>query len=237
MNRYFLFIACLQLWKDISPVNPLTTWGPLFVIFTVTAVKELFDDMGRRRRDKIANTRTHTVVRGGRETVVESQDIMVGDIVKLVENEEVPCDLVLLGTSEENGNCFIQTTNLDGESNLKSRVSLKETRHLCKPSALGKFHGFVHAPAPDNRLYVFDAQLRLDPRDTVVLALSADQMLLQATHLRNTEFVYGLAVYTGAYPSSLGACYDRSDPCIANRVHNQATRPSSAITRARQPRS
>lgn len=29
MNVYFLFIACLQLIKEITPVNPLTTWLPV----------------------------------------------------------------------------------------------------------------------------------------------------------------------------------------------------------------
>ena len=76
MNRYFLLIATLQLWSTISPVNPATTWGPLAVIFAVTAVKELFDDMGRRRRDEIANTRQHTVIRSGQMVGVESQAIL-----------------------------------------------------------------------------------------------------------------------------------------------------------------
>ena len=206
MNRYFLLIATLQLWSTISPVNPATTWGPLAVIFAVTAVKELFDDMGRRRRDEIANTRQHTVIRSGQMVGVESQAIQCGDIVRLVENEEVPCDLVLLATSEANGVCYIQTTNLDGESNLKSRVALSETRQMNDPAKLAEFIGFVHAPPPDNQLYVFDAQLRLDPTSNVVSSLSADQLLLQATHVRNTEFAYGLAVYTGTPYADVRCC-------------------------------
>ena len=199
MNKYFLMIACLQLWSTITPVSPITTWGPLLVIFSITAIKELLDDLGRRRRDKTANSRAHTVVRGGKEVGVTSEQILVGDIVKLVENEEVPCDIVLLASCEANGNCYIQTTNLDGESNLKSRVALAQTRGLVTPAKLGDFKGFVHAPAPDDQLYSFDAQLRLSPKaGAQVLSLSADQLLLQATHVRNTEFVYGVAVYTGA---------------------------------------
>jgi hypothetical protein len=38
LNLYFLLIACLQLWPEITPVNPLTTWGPLLFVLTLTAV-------------------------------------------------------------------------------------------------------------------------------------------------------------------------------------------------------
>lgn len=65
MNRYFLIIACLQLWAEITPVNPLTTWAPLVVIFGITAVKELLDDLGRAREDRDANSRQYDVVRNG----------------------------------------------------------------------------------------------------------------------------------------------------------------------------
>lgn len=70
MNRYFLLIACLQLIKDITPVNPLTTWLPLIVIFGITAIKELTDDLGRRKADVAANSREYTVVRGGKQQKV-----------------------------------------------------------------------------------------------------------------------------------------------------------------------
>ena len=43
-NRYFLLIAILQLDASLTPTNPLTTWLPLFIIFFVTAARELADD-------------------------------------------------------------------------------------------------------------------------------------------------------------------------------------------------
>ena len=70
MNRYFLLIACLQLINTITPVNPLTTWLPLIVIFGITAVKELTDDLGRRKADVTANSRPYSVLRNGRSDKV-----------------------------------------------------------------------------------------------------------------------------------------------------------------------
>ena len=194
MAQYFLLIACLQLFRDITPVNPLTTWLPLLVIFAVTAVKEGLDDAGRARADAAANCRLYTVVRGGASRRVPSRDIRVGDIVRLVEGEEVPADIVLLSSSDAHGNAYIQTSNLDGESNLKSRSSLPATRGLATDAQLGGLRGEVECGPPDEHLYVFDAQLRVGG---AVLALSSSQLLLQATSLRNTDWATGLVVYTG----------------------------------------
>ena len=45
--------------------------------------------------------------------------VQVGDVVKIGCEEEFPCDMILLSSSDEEGNCFITTANLDGETNLK----------------------------------------------------------------------------------------------------------------------
>lgn len=49
------------------------------------------------------------------------KELLVGDIVRLSCNEVIPADIVLLSSSHEKGLCFLETSNLDGESNLKQR--------------------------------------------------------------------------------------------------------------------
>lgn len=46
-------------------------------------------------------------------------DILVGDIVLLKENEKVPADVLLIGSSSSKGLIYIETKDLDGENNLK----------------------------------------------------------------------------------------------------------------------
>jgi hypothetical protein len=70
MNKYFLLIACLQLWPLITPVNPASTWGPLIFIFAVSASKEAWDDYGRYCLDKQANERSVWIVKQGVKTQV-----------------------------------------------------------------------------------------------------------------------------------------------------------------------
>lgn len=45
--------------------------------------------------------------------------MQVGDVVQLEADEQVPTDLLLLGSSDEFLRCQINTANLDGETNLK----------------------------------------------------------------------------------------------------------------------
>lgn len=49
------------------------------------------------------------------------KDLRVGDLVHLSNNEIVPADMVLLRSSDPSGLCYLDTCNLDGESNLKPR--------------------------------------------------------------------------------------------------------------------
>lgn len=53
---------------------------------------------------------------------VQSQNIHVGDIVRVKRDESFPCDLVLISTSNNEGKCYITTANLDGETNLKVQL-------------------------------------------------------------------------------------------------------------------
>ncbi|KAJ7519907.1 hypothetical protein O6H91_20G059900 [Diphasiastrum complanatum] len=198
MNKYFLLIAILQLWPLITPVNPASTWGPLILIFAVSASKEAWDDYNRYKLDKQANERDVWVVKKGNKTRIKAQDIHVGDIVWLREDDEVPCDLVLLGSSDSQGFCFVETAAIDGEIDLKTRVVPPPCIGL-PLDLLHKIKGVIECPLPDKDIRRFDANLRLLPPfiDTDYCPLTIDHTLLQSCYLRNTEWACGVAVYTG----------------------------------------
>uniref|UniRef100_A0A6M2EU63 Phospholipid-transporting ATPase n=1 Tax=Populus davidiana TaxID=266767 RepID=A0A6M2EU63_9ROSI len=198
MNQYFLLIACLQLWSLITPVNPASTWGPLIFIFAVSATKEAWDDYNRYLSDKKANEKQVWIVRKGIKKHIQAQDIFVGNLVWLRENDEVPCDLVLIGTSDPQGLCYIETAALDGETDLKTRV----TPSACMGidfELLHKIKGVIECPNPDKDIRRLDANLRLFPPfiDNDVCPLTIKNTILQSCYLRNTEWACGVAVYTG----------------------------------------
>ncbi|KAL1135294.1 hypothetical protein V6Z11_A12G164900 [Gossypium hirsutum] len=198
MNQYFLLIACLQLWSLITPVNPASTWGPLIFIFAVSASKEAWDDYNRYLSDKKANEKLVWVVRQGIRKQIQAQDIHVGNIVWLRENDEVPCDLVLIGTSDPQGLCYVETAALDGETDLKTRVIPSACMGI-DFELLHKIKGVIECPNPDKDITRFDANLRLFPPfiDNDVCPLTIKNTILQSCYLRNTEWACGVAVYTG----------------------------------------
>jgi len=56
-----------------------------------------------------------------------SQNLKVGHIVKVHQNERVPADLILLYTTEKTGSVFIRTDQLDGETDWKLRKAVPVT--------------------------------------------------------------------------------------------------------------
>ncbi|PVH35145.1 hypothetical protein PAHAL_7G112100 [Panicum hallii] len=198
MNQYFLLIACLQLWSRITPVSPATTWGPLIIIFIVSASKEAWDDYNRYLSDKKANERKVWLVKDGIRRQIKAQEIHVGDIVWLHENDEIPCDLVLIGTSDPQGTCYVETSALDGETDLKTRIVPSISANL-SVELLEKVKGVVECPNPDNDIRRFDANMRLflPTIDNEKCPLTVNNTLLQSCYLRYTEWACGVAVYTG----------------------------------------
>lgn len=91
---------------------------------------------------------------------IQSQDIQVGDLICLYENEQVPCDIVILKTSDESGGCYIQTANLDGETDFKPRHAVPETMNLSE-AELMSFRGIIECATPNPEIYKFDSRMKL----------------------------------------------------------------------------
>jgi len=127
------------------------------------------------------------------------KDVRVGDIIIVRKNHYFPADLLFLSAENEEGICYIETMQLDGETNLKIKKALDETKDM-REATIGKFHGVVHCEPPNSRLYQFTGNLDLDPPlvlSTTKLALTPAAMLLRGCSLRNTNRVFGLVIYAG----------------------------------------
>ncbi|KAG1962620.1 probable phospholipid-transporting ATPase IA isoform X4 [Pimephales promelas] len=194
-NSFFLFIALLQQIPDVSPTGRWTTLVPLLFILVVAAVKEIIEDLKRHKADNVVNKKETQVLRNGAWEIVHWEKVMVGDIVKVNGKDFIPADAILLSSSEPQGMCYIETSNLDGETNLKIRQGLQITADIKDIDSLMRISGRMECESPNRHLYEFVGNIRLDGHST--LPLGPDQILPRGAQLRNTQWVHGIVVYTG----------------------------------------
>ncbi|KAA6414048.1 MAG: phospholipid-translocating ATPase [Lasallia pustulata] len=197
-NLFFLFTAALQQIPNVSPTNRYTTIGPLFIVLLVSATKELVEDFKRKSSDKSLNHSKARVLRSSNFEDTKWVNVAVGDIVRVESEQPFPADLVLLASSEPEGLCYIETANLDGETNLKIKQAIPETANLVSPAELSRLTGRVRSEQPNSSLYTYEATLTmLAGGGEKELPLAPDQLLLRGATLRNTPWVHGIVVFTG----------------------------------------
>ncbi|XP_071583446.1 phospholipid-transporting ATPase ID isoform X4 [Heliangelus exortis] len=193
-NTYFLFLLILQLIPQISSLSWFTTIVPLVLVLTITAVKDATDDYFRHKSDNQVNNRQSQVLIGGVLRQEQWMNVRVGDIIKLENNQFVAADLLLLSSSEPHGLCYIETAELDGETNMKVRQAIPVTSELGDISKLALFDGEVICEPPNNKLDKFGGTLYWKENK---YPLSNQNMLLRGCVLRNTEWCFGLVVFAG----------------------------------------
>ncbi|KRK06442.1 phospholipid-transporting ATPase IF isoform X3 [Drosophila yakuba] len=193
-NFYFLVMTIISLLID-SPVSPMTSLLPLVFVIAVTAAKQGYEDILRYRTDNVVNSSPVTVIRDGKEAIIKSQDVIPGELIVVERDCDVPCDLVLLRSTDPHGKCFITTANLDGESNLKTLMVPRDLPTVDLPE-MHKL-GMIECESPTTDLYSFNGKIELKGGDGRVLPLSAENVLLRGSRVKNTECVIGCAVYTG----------------------------------------
>lgn len=122
----------------------------------------------------------------------------MGDIVRLESNDFIPADLLLLSSSEPEGLCYIETSNLDGETNLKIKQASPKTAHMTSPQLVQQLQGYLRSEQPNNSLYTYEGTLVMSVGGAErQVPMSPDQVLLRGAQLRNTPWLYGLVVFTG----------------------------------------
>lgn len=193
-NAYFLVLSILQLIPEISSLSWFTTIVPLVLVLVITAVKDATDDYFRHKSDQQVNNRQSQVLLRGSLQNEKWMNVRVGDIIKLENNQFVAADILLLCSSEPYGLCYIETAELDGETNLKVRQALTVTSGLGDITKLMNFDGEVVCEPPNNKLDKFTGTLYWGGNK---YPLDNDKMLLRGCVLRNTEWCFGMVIFAG----------------------------------------
>lgn len=172
-NIFFLSIGLMQQIPDVSPTGRYVTIMPFTVILMLTALKELIEDYKRHSADKKVNSAITSVYDPSLKAFkdVQWKDICVGDILRVNDARFFPADLILLSSSEPQGICYIETSNLDGETNLKIRSALPLTVDF-EESNFHEMKGELHCELPNRKLYEFNGNIKLQGTKSECLNLA-----------------------------------------------------------------
>lgn len=196
--------------------------------------------MKRKSSDNRENKSNANVIRFKRKCERFSKTtwdkVKLGQIVKIEKGDYFPCDLILIYSSNKNGVAYVETKNLDGETNLKFKEAPKEIyKDILREGEkiLEDLSGKIICERPNPHLYEFNGifcfnydnkQVNNNERCTVphnVNNINQNQMnsesyeedildsnlnfinldyknfLLRGCSLRNTDYIYGIAIYPG----------------------------------------
>ena len=106
--------------------------------------------------------------------------------------------MLLLSSSIAKGLAYVETKNLDGETNLKQKQPDKNILRLAQndEAALSNFTGAqINCEGPNEHLYKFEGNITLP--DGATIPIDPDQVLLRGSCLRNCEWIIGVCIYSG----------------------------------------
>lgn len=134
------------------------------------------------------------------------KNVRVGDFVRIYNDEQIPADIVVLSTSDPDGACYVETKNLDGETNLKVRQALQAGSRVRHARDCEKTSFVIESEGPHPNLYQYSAVARwqqVDPKDLngprkdMAEPININNLLLRGCSIKNTEWVLGVVVFTG----------------------------------------
>lgn len=198
-NIYFLLTLVMTYVVPDSPVDGTSWLLSLLFVLIVTMIKQAYEDYLRHQNDKEVNKRTVRVIHNGETEQVSAESIRVGDIIYLTEDETVPCDAVVLASSNQ-GQCYVMTANLDGETSLKTKEAPPMTKDCTDHNRIDKIVSCLECENPnpklDNflgRMFWFNSDNQVDTH-----SLGISNLLLAGSEVKNTKEVWAVSVYTGS---------------------------------------
>ncbi|KAM0671598.1 P-type ATPase [Ordospora colligata] len=243
-NLFFLLTLILLSIPSISPFSPFTYLLAFAIVVGASMVKDGVEDYRRHQHDKAMNQKPANVIRKGSDRVsveeIYVEDLLAGDFILIMKDQEVPGDVVLLNSKVETRNgvrckphCFVETSNLDGESNLKKKTvpsgtgcgTCEDTIHHdnreheynngiyiceCDMYYINSIAGFVVEDTGD-LFDKFECQVDIGGRNVLY---NEKNVLLRGSRVKNTECVLGMIVSVGRQ-TKLGKSHIKAKPKIS----------------------
>lgn len=211
-NIYFALLLIPASFTIVAAYGLRSELPPFIFIMVVALLRELIEDIRRHRSDSQFNSSSCYIIRHNKLFKVQWRNIIVGDLVLLQAEDRIPADLIVIGTSSADGRCYMETSTLDGEKNLKPRDRIKHSANTSidltfddnknLEVAVVNFHARITVESPSYILYDFkDGYAEYFDEHNRFLGfktpLESKNLLLKGAKLKNTSWVLAFVVYTG----------------------------------------
>jgi len=234
-NIYFIYIGALQSIRLVSTTGGLPViLFPLMFVISVSMIKCAWEDYKRHQNDKEENERMFFKMKTtdvlSKKAVLEqlpSHAIRVGDLILVSDGQPFPADMIPINVapnfeSETPQYCHIETSNIDGETNLKlrfipecisgeslftfkqfgeSRISIAKASDFTNSDhddGWSEVDMTLTVSAPKGCLDKFTgSEMRVDNKNMEPSQLSLDNLIPRGAQLQNNAHIIGVVVYTG----------------------------------------
>ncbi|SBT71478.1 guanylyl cyclase, putative [Plasmodium malariae] len=203
-NIWFLLISLLEFIPAFHNISNYLYYSKhksiylLFFFIFVSIMKNIYEDSRRSNIDSQMNNRLcHVVdVSNSQLKAVKWMDLTVGSIIRLIENEQVPADILLLSCNNNEGLVYVETSLINGETNLNKKCCVNETRNETSMHGICNIKGRIICEKPNSNMESFNGSLKLDayPRAT---SLSINNVVFKGSYIKNTDHIFGVIIYTG----------------------------------------
>lgn len=204
-NLFFLAVALIMLIEpSLSPWQRWSVIFPFLVYMVVHVIKDLLDERQLRVQGKTYNElKTRRQNNKGEFDDIKWKDLKPGDLVQLKNNEACPADILILDTSlpKNRGTiCWLDTQGIDGFTTYTLKKAVQTTKINNKKTDFNAYRriltGKIEYEPPSSSVTHCYGYIRLkkDPRAEQI---GIENMILRGSVLKNTEWVFGIVLYTG----------------------------------------
>lgn len=192
-NIYFLIVTIILSIKSISTMSWTIGVIPYLVVIGMSLVREGVEDYKKNSYDKKFNNLESKKYNYDKKEFekIAWKDLKVGDVIEISKNEQIPCDGIIIKSSNENNLGYLETTNLDGESALKARESINIFEKITTTS----YH--IYVDHPNQNIYKVDGYIISESNQKDKIFFNINNILLRGGTLKNADFVYCVVIYTG----------------------------------------
>ena len=199
-NIYFLVSMIIDCIPSISSVNPTTTIMPVVIVMIINLIREAVEDYRKYSNDKSVNESLNYVYKLPKFLKQKCELINVGNIVRVKKNETIPADLLIIKTSLKSGFCYMQTSNLDGETALKPREAIHFTQQKIRYESPKTFKNifnpnfYIEVDIPSANIYEIGGTIFYKNQK---IYFDSKNILLKGSRLKSVDYAFGIAIYTG----------------------------------------